>query len=433
MPSYEVGYGKPPLSGRFRAGVSGNPKGRPKRKPTPLAERIKSALNAPIEYRERGRTKVATYRELSLKMLVDCAISGDLDAAELALKILRSRRALQRSKPGPDSGRKLDGRLSRSDRQSENRRRRGRARRRACRMVVVVRGLIERVSSRCLFHRQPAGVASRLDSCISVRRQPIGPCSLIALRRFAAEGGSARRSSPRPGLRRGSCKGRNAPGLLPQHMTWSEVYLDLTQMLRPIVDTSSRTPPVIRLSNGGRIDFWSLENPIAGRGRRYRRIVIDEAAFTKDGDNRSDDSMMALWEKGIKPTLFDYGGEALVCSNSAGRNPDNFFYNICTDPQYGFHEFHATTMDNPLLPKRAGNESVDDWRARRARFHEDLRKDNDPLVYAQEYTAEFVDWSGVAFFSREKLLVENRPVPLAGQMRRRLRGHRHRLQDRHRQ
>ena len=30
-------------------------------------------LNAPIEYRERGRTKVATYRELILKMLVDRA------------------------------------------------------------------------------------------------------------------------------------------------------------------------------------------------------------------------------------------------------------------------------------------------------------------------------------------------------------------------
>ena len=69
-------------------------------------------------------------------------------------------------------------------------------------------------------------------------------------------------------------------------------------------------------------------------------------------------------------------------------------------------------MDNPLLPKRVSNESTEDWRARRARFHEDLRKDNDPLVYAQEYTAEFVDWSGVAFFSREKVLVDNRPVPL---------------------
>jgi hypothetical protein len=195
-------------------------------------------------------------------------------------------------------------------------------------------------------------------------------------------------------------------------MTWSEVYLDLVQMLRPILDASSRTPPVIRLSNGGRIDFWSLENSIAGRGRRYRRIVIDEAAFTRDGDNRSDDSMMALWEKGIKPTLFDYGGDALVCSNSAGRNPDNFFYNICTDSHYGFQEFHAITLDNPLLPKRTRNESHEDWHARRTRFHEDLRKDNDPMVYAQEYLAEFVDWSGVAFFSREKLLVDNQPLPL---------------------
>jgi hypothetical protein len=88
MANYEIGYGKPPLSGRFRVGASGNPRGRPKRKPTPLAERIKSLLNAPIEYRERGRTKVGTYRELTLKTLVERAINGDLDAAEMVLKIV---------------------------------------------------------------------------------------------------------------------------------------------------------------------------------------------------------------------------------------------------------------------------------------------------------------------------------------------------------
>jgi hypothetical protein len=110
----------------------------------------------------------------------------------------------------------------------------------------------------------------------------------------------------------------------------------------------------------------------------YQRVVIDEAAFTKDGDNRSEDSMMAHWEKGIKPTLFDYGGEALVCSNSAGRNPDNLFYNICTDSQYGFHEFHATTLNNPLLPKRTGGERREEWLNRRAHFHADLKRQNHP-------------------------------------------------------
>jgi hypothetical protein len=80
----------------------------------------------------------------------------------------------------------------------------------------------------------------------------------------------------------------------------------------------------MRMKTGGRLDFWTLENSIAGRGRRYHRIVIDEAAFTKDGDNKVDGSMMELWEKSIKPTLYDYGGEALVSSNSAGKNSDNF-------------------------------------------------------------------------------------------------------------
>ena len=180
--------------------------------------------------------------------------------------------------------------------------------------------------------------------------------------------------------------------------------------LASLLVASAKTPPALRLSTGGRVDFWSLENPISARGRRYHRVVIDEAAFAKDGGVNSDDSMMAIWEKAIKPTLFDYGGTALVCSNSAGKNPDNFFYNLCNDPRYGFVEFHAKTMDNPLLPKCNEGETEKAWRERRAGFIEDLKANNDPLVFAQEYCAEFVDWSGVAFFSREKLLVDDQPV-----------------------
>jgi hypothetical protein len=106
----------------------------------------------------------------------------------------------------------------------------------------------------------------------------------------------------------------------------------------------------------------------------------------------------------------DYNGEVLVASNSAGKNPDNFFYNICTDPQYGFVEYHATTMDNPTLPKRLQTESQLEWEVRRNKVLVDLKLQNDPLVYAQEYCAEFVDWAGAAFFSREKLLVDGLPV-----------------------
>lgn len=209
----------------------------------------------------------------------------------------------------------------------------------------------------------------------------------------------------------GLVRGQECAWFAPHHMTWSEVYSDLARVLRPLFEAGSKSGAVMRFKTGGRLDFWSLENRIAGRSRRYHRVVVDEAAFAKDGETATDGSMMDLWETAIKPTLYDYAGEALVCSNSAGKDPDNFFYNICTDPQYGFHEFHATTMDNPMLPKQGSNESVEDWLRRRQEFRAELIRGNAPLVYAQEYKAEFVDWSGVAFFARDNLLQNGQPVP----------------------
>jgi hypothetical protein len=87
MRDYDVGYGKPPKTSRFKPGSSGNPKGRPRRKPTALAEIIGGVLSASIAYQERGRTKTTTRHQLSLKMLIERAMKGNLDAADLVLKV----------------------------------------------------------------------------------------------------------------------------------------------------------------------------------------------------------------------------------------------------------------------------------------------------------------------------------------------------------
>ena len=88
MSNDKVGYGNPPAASRFRPGVSGNPRGRPKREESSVAERIRSFLDAPIEYREGGRVKVATHREIALRKVVDNAVSGDVGAAALVLRIV---------------------------------------------------------------------------------------------------------------------------------------------------------------------------------------------------------------------------------------------------------------------------------------------------------------------------------------------------------
>jgi len=110
----------------------------------------------------------------------------------------------------------------------------------------------------------------------------------------------------------GLLQGWECAWLAPQHKIWSEAYMEIKGMLRPLWQSGSMGSSVIRLKNGGRLDFWTLGNEIAGRSRRYRRVVIDEAAFAKNGDNKTDGSMMEIWEKAIKPTLFDYGGEVLI-------------------------------------------------------------------------------------------------------------------------
>jgi uncharacterized protein DUF5681 len=81
MSNDDVGYGKPPKNTRFKTGVSGNPKGRPKRSPMALAEIVGKVLNAPIEYRDRGEIKIASRLELSLKLLVDRAVKGSIHDA----------------------------------------------------------------------------------------------------------------------------------------------------------------------------------------------------------------------------------------------------------------------------------------------------------------------------------------------------------------
>lgn len=86
MTEYKTGYGKPPKDKQFEPGKSGNPGGRPKNTPDRLGEIVQEVMDAPMQYRENGRTKTATRREVGLKLLVERAAKGDVVAAELVLK-----------------------------------------------------------------------------------------------------------------------------------------------------------------------------------------------------------------------------------------------------------------------------------------------------------------------------------------------------------
>jgi hypothetical protein len=76
---YEIGFGKPPRHSRFRKGLSGNPKGRPKGRRN-LATVLERTLREKVVINENGVRRTVTKLEAAVKQLVNKAAAGDLAA-----------------------------------------------------------------------------------------------------------------------------------------------------------------------------------------------------------------------------------------------------------------------------------------------------------------------------------------------------------------
>jgi hypothetical protein len=83
---YEVGYGKPPRTTRFKKGQSGNPRGRRSGSKN-LSTLLSEALNEPVIVTENGRRRKVSKREAIIKQLVNQSAKGDWRATKLLLDI----------------------------------------------------------------------------------------------------------------------------------------------------------------------------------------------------------------------------------------------------------------------------------------------------------------------------------------------------------
>jgi hypothetical protein len=98
----------------------------------------------------------------------------------------------------------------------------------------------------------------------------------------------------------------------PTYKDMLEVWREMDATLRPIVRRRNIQERRIENITGGVIEFWSLDNPDAGRGRKYKRIIVDEAAKVAN--------LLDIWHLTLRPTLADYEGDAWFLSTPRGRN-----------------------------------------------------------------------------------------------------------------
>ena len=86
--AYEIGYRRPPASGQFKKGQSGNKKGRPKGSKNFLTL-LEHELGQTITVNENGKKKVITRMQAMVKRMVADALQGNLKSLMALVEILR--------------------------------------------------------------------------------------------------------------------------------------------------------------------------------------------------------------------------------------------------------------------------------------------------------------------------------------------------------
>ena len=86
QPDDAVGYCKPPKSGQFKKGQSGNPKGRPKGS-LDYKTYVKEMLAKQVTITEGGNRKRVSALQATLMRLVEKSLKGDMRAIEKVLAL----------------------------------------------------------------------------------------------------------------------------------------------------------------------------------------------------------------------------------------------------------------------------------------------------------------------------------------------------------
>ena len=161
----------------------------------------------------------------------------------------------------------------------------------------------------------------------------------------------------------------------PTHKMLIEVWNEVCQRLHPLIARKNSQERRIEPITGGVIEFWSLEKYDSIRGRKYKRVIIDEAAMVA--------TLETAWYSVIRPTLTDMIGDAWMLSTPRGRN---FFWRCfqwgldSQKPDWGCWQMPTAT--NPYISPAE---------------IETARHELPDRTFRQEYLAEFLEDAGGVF------------------------------------
>ena len=163
----------------------------------------------------------------------------------------------------------------------------------------------------------------------------------------------------------------------PTHNDMSDVWNETKDILRSVIRSKNEQLHQMRLVTGGVIDFWSMDNPDSGRGRKYKRVVVDEAEKAR--------KFKEAWQGTILPTLMDFKGDAWILSTP--KFGQTYFKHIHSNylDNDNWASFNLSTYSNPYIDHSEIEEikrTMDDLSFRCEIMAEDVDVSNNPFAHA---------------------------------------------------
>lgn len=173
---------------------------------------------------------------------------------------------------------------------------------------------------------------------------------------------------------------------------WDNLVSMIERSKMPVKKISQAAKQII-FPEGGEITVRSAVEPDNLRGGTLDLIVLDEAAFYRDG--------IYIWYSVILPMITASGGKVLFTSTPSGRN---WFYDLYLNGQ---------DPKNPLYKSWQAPSSISPYQD--PKLLESLRKEMPELQWKEEFEAQFLaDGSSVFSGAEEAATVEMQTEPEKG-------------------
>jgi len=129
-----------------------------------------------------------------------------------------------------------------------------------------------------------------------------------------------------------------------------EVWNEMKSTLYDITTHKEEQIKSLTIITGGKLDCWSMDDPNSGRGRKYKRVIVDEAEKSKN--------LKDAWEQTIRATLVDYEGDAWFMSTP--KFGETYFKETLFKQKEKLNDWMSwrfTSFDNPFLSADEINEA----------------------------------------------------------------------------